>query len=70
MTNQLLLPLRIDGALLLEAHRPVNAQGKSFEPDVDEFSDPPRAAVVVRSLGRSIFIGLGNSINYIEGLKR
>lgn len=35
----------IDGELLLEAHPPVNAQGESFEPDVDQFSDLLRAAV-------------------------
>ncbi|MDP9009184.1 MAG: L,D-transpeptidase family protein [Pseudomonadota bacterium] len=34
-----------DGELLLEAHPPVNAQGESFEPDVDQFSDLLRAAV-------------------------
>jgi L,D-transpeptidase ErfK/SrfK len=35
----------INGELLLEAHPPVNAQGESFEPDVDQFSDLLRAAV-------------------------
>jgi L,D-transpeptidase ErfK/SrfK len=35
----------IDGELLLEAHPPVNAQGESFKPDVDRFSDLLRAAV-------------------------
>ncbi|MEO7207834.1 MAG: hypothetical protein ABI356_08715 [Steroidobacteraceae bacterium] len=30
---------------MLEAHPPVNAQGESFEPDVDQFSDLLRAAV-------------------------
>jgi L,D-transpeptidase ErfK/SrfK len=35
----------INGELLLEAHPPVNAQGESFEPDVDHFSDLLRAAV-------------------------
>src|ERR1700677_591946 len=35
----------IDGELLLEAHPPVNAQGESFEPDVDRFSNLLRAAV-------------------------
>lgn len=35
----------IDGDLLLEAHPPVNAQGESFEPDVDQFSELLRAAV-------------------------
>jgi L,D-transpeptidase ErfK/SrfK len=35
----------IDGQLLLEAHPPVNAEGQSFEPDVDQFADLLRAAV-------------------------
>jgi L,D-transpeptidase ErfK/SrfK len=35
----------IDGDLLLEAHPPVNAQGETFEPDVDQFSDLLREAV-------------------------
>jgi L,D-transpeptidase ErfK/SrfK len=35
----------IGGELLLEAHPPVNAQGESFEPDVDDFSNLLRAAV-------------------------
>ena len=35
----------VDGKLLLEAHPPVNAQGDSFEPDVDQFSTLLRAAV-------------------------
>lgn len=35
----------INGELLLEAHPPVNAQGESFEPDVDQFSDLLRTAV-------------------------
>ncbi len=35
----------IGGKLLLEAHPPVNAQGESFEPDVDQFSDLLRLAV-------------------------
>jgi len=35
----------IDGQLMLEAHPPVNAQGESFEPDVDQFSDLLRRAV-------------------------
>ena len=35
----------INGELQLEAHPPVNAQGESFEPDVDQFSDLLRAAV-------------------------
>ena len=28
----------VDGELLLEAHPPVDAQGQSFEPDIDQFS--------------------------------
>jgi hypothetical protein len=35
----------IDGELLLEAHPPVNAQGESFEPDVDRFSTLLRSVV-------------------------
>jgi L,D-transpeptidase ErfK/SrfK len=35
----------IDGELMLEAHPPVNAQGESFEPDVEQFSDLLRRAV-------------------------
>jgi L,D-transpeptidase ErfK/SrfK len=42
------VPLKVawvDGELLLEAHPPVNAQGESFEPDLDKFSQLLRAAV-------------------------
>jgi len=35
----------VDGELLLEAHPPVDAEGQSFEPDVDEFSQLLQAAV-------------------------
>ncbi len=35
----------IDGELLLEAHPPVDAQGQSFEPDIDQFSALLQAAV-------------------------
>jgi L,D-transpeptidase ErfK/SrfK len=35
----------IEGELLLEAHPPVDAQGQSFEPNIDQFSDLLRAAV-------------------------
>jgi L,D-transpeptidase ErfK/SrfK len=35
----------IDGELFLEAHPPVDAQGQSFEPDIDQFSDLLKAAV-------------------------
>src|SRR5476649_2784080 len=35
----------IDGELFLEAHPPVDAQGQSFEPDIDQFSDMLKTAV-------------------------
>jgi L,D-transpeptidase ErfK/SrfK len=35
----------VDGELLLEAHPPVDAEGQSFEPDVDEFASLLREAV-------------------------
>jgi L,D-transpeptidase ErfK/SrfK len=35
----------VDGELLLEAHPPVDSEGQSFEPDVDQFADLLRAAV-------------------------
>ena len=35
----------IDGELLLEAHPPVDAQGQSFEPNIDQFSQLLQAAV-------------------------
>jgi L,D-transpeptidase ErfK/SrfK len=35
----------VDGELLLEAHPPVDAQGQSFEPDVDQFAEQLRTAV-------------------------
>jgi L,D-transpeptidase ErfK/SrfK len=35
----------VDGELLLEAHPPVDAQGQSFEPDLDQFSAMLQAAV-------------------------
>ncbi len=35
----------INGELLLEAHPPVDAQGQSIEPNLDQFSDLLRAAV-------------------------
>jgi L,D-transpeptidase ErfK/SrfK len=40
----------VDGELLLEAHPPVDAQGQSFEPDVDQFSELLRAAVGDRTV--------------------
>src|SRR5450432_440311 len=35
----------IDGELLLEAHPPVDAEGQSFEPNIDQFAELLRAAV-------------------------
>ena len=35
----------VDGELLLEAHPPVDAEGQSFEPNVDQFSDLLQKAV-------------------------
>ena len=35
----------VDGELLLEAHPPVDAQGQSYEPDVEKFSELLREAV-------------------------
>ncbi|HEX2788824.1 MAG TPA: L,D-transpeptidase family protein [Steroidobacteraceae bacterium] len=35
----------VNGELLLEAHPPVDAEGQSFEPDVDQFAELLRAAV-------------------------
>jgi L,D-transpeptidase ErfK/SrfK len=35
----------VDGELLLEAHPPVDAEGQSFEPNVDQFSELLQAAV-------------------------
>src|SRR5579864_5472220 len=35
----------VDGELLLEAHPPVDAQGQSFEPDIEQFAEMLRAAV-------------------------
>ena len=35
----------VEGELLLEAHPPVDAQGQSYEPDVEKFSELLRAAV-------------------------
>jgi hypothetical protein len=35
----------VDGELLLEAHPPVDAQGQSFEPNIDQFADMLRTAV-------------------------
>ncbi len=35
----------VDGELLLEAHPPVDAQGQSFEPNIDQFAEMLRTAV-------------------------
>ena len=35
----------VDGELLLEAHPPVDAQGQSFEPNIDQFADLLQRAV-------------------------
>jgi L,D-transpeptidase ErfK/SrfK len=35
----------VDGQLLLEAHPPVDAQGQSFEPNIDQFAEMLRTAV-------------------------
>jgi hypothetical protein len=35
----------VDGELLLEAHPPVDAEGQSFEPDLEQFSDLLQKAV-------------------------
>ncbi len=35
----------VDGELLLEAHPPVDAEGQSYEPDIDKFSELLREAV-------------------------
>ena len=35
----------VDGELLLEAHPPVDAQGQSFEPNIDQFASLLQAAV-------------------------
>ena len=35
----------VEGELLLEAHPPVDAEGQSFEPDLDQFSDLLKKAV-------------------------
>jgi L,D-transpeptidase ErfK/SrfK len=35
----------VDGELFLEAHPPVDAQGQSFEPDIDQFSELLQKAV-------------------------
>ena len=45
LTNDPVKVAWVDGELLLEAHPPVDAEGQSFEPNVDEFSALLQAAV-------------------------
>jgi L,D-transpeptidase ErfK/SrfK len=45
LINEPLKVVWVDGELLLEAHPPVDAEGQSFEPDLDQFSDLLKKAV-------------------------
>jgi len=45
LINQPVKVAWVDGELLLEAHPPVDAEGQSFEPDVDQFAELLRVAV-------------------------
>jgi L,D-transpeptidase ErfK/SrfK len=45
LINEPLKVAWVDGELLLEAHPPVDAEGQSFEPDLDQFSDLLQKAV-------------------------
>ena len=45
LINQPIKVAWVDGELMLEAHPPVDAQGQSFEPNVDQFADMLRGAV-------------------------
>jgi L,D-transpeptidase ErfK/SrfK len=45
IVNQPVKVAWVGGELLLEAHPPVDAQGQSFEPNVDQFADLLRVAV-------------------------
>src|SRR6202035_2358208 len=45
LINEPLKVAWVDGELLLEAHPPVDAEGQSFEPNLDQFSDLLRKAV-------------------------
>ncbi|MDB6084720.1 MAG: hypothetical protein JWN43_2601, partial [Gammaproteobacteria bacterium] len=45
LINEPLKVAWVDGELLLEAHPPVDAEGQSFEPDLDQFSDLLKKAV-------------------------
>jgi L,D-transpeptidase ErfK/SrfK len=45
LINQPVKVAWVDGELFLEAHPPVDAQGQSFEPNIDQFADMLRTAV-------------------------
>jgi L,D-transpeptidase ErfK/SrfK len=45
LINQPVKVAWVDGQLLLEAHPPVDAEGQSFDPDVDQFAELLRTAV-------------------------
>jgi L,D-transpeptidase ErfK/SrfK len=45
LINQPIKVAWVDGELLLEAHPPVDAQGQSFEPDIEQFAEMLRTAV-------------------------
>jgi L,D-transpeptidase ErfK/SrfK len=45
LINEPLKVAWVDGQLLLEAHPPVDAEGQSFEPNIDQFSELLKAAV-------------------------
>ena len=45
LINQPIKVAWVDGELLLEAHPPVDAEGQSFEPNIDQFAELLRAAV-------------------------
>jgi L,D-transpeptidase ErfK/SrfK len=45
LINEPLKVVWVDGELLLEAHPPVDAEGQSFEPNLDQFSDLLQKAV-------------------------
>ena len=45
LINQPIKVAWVDGELMLEAHPPVDAEGQSFEPNVDQFAEMLRAAV-------------------------
>jgi L,D-transpeptidase ErfK/SrfK len=45
LINQPVKVAWVDGELMLEAHPPVDAQGQSFEPNIDQFAEMLRTAV-------------------------